>query len=163
MKLFLALATTMSAFSTIFILWIHDTGFTTCQTMIARIFDGNTVIKNGMILKEPILFVNFVRNRHHEKIRKVKNRALTWRILQLYDFWGQKSGRRGSDVTDWATSISCDNMEGREGLIGLQEKKERDLYKYMQVRSCDLATPSYTPKGVYMEYIEIYKMIVLTP
>ena len=52
-------------------------------------------------------------------------------------------------VTDRATSISRDNAEGREGLIGLQEKKERDLHKYMQVRSCDLATPSYTPKGVY--------------
>ena len=52
-------------------------------------------------------------------------------------------------VTDQATSISHDNVEGREGLIGLQEKKERDLHKYMQVRSCDLATPSYTPRGVY--------------
>ena len=54
-----------------------------------------------------------------------------------------------ASVTDRATSISRDDAEGREGLIGLQEKKERDLHKYMQVRSCDLATPSYTPKGVY--------------
>ena len=68
--------------------------------MIARIFNGNTIIKNRTILKEPILFANFVRNRHHEKKRRVKNRALTWRILQLYDFQGQKPGRRGSDVTD---------------------------------------------------------------
>ena len=49
-------------------------------------------------------------------------------MLQLYDFQGQKPGRRGSDVTDQSHIKSHVTMQkGKAELLGNKERRKTDL------------------------------------
>ena len=90
--------------------------------MIARILNGNTVVKNRTVLKEPILFANFIRNRHHEKTRWVKSETLTWGCCSFMTF-GDKS-LEGGGVMLWTKPHQPHMTMWKERKIDWTTRKE---------------------------------------